>query len=278
VVIPVFDGERSVQATLDTLLCQTYPRELYEIIIVDNNSTDETPDLVGRYAVQYPHLIRLVYEREIQGAYAARNTGIRIAEGEILAFTDSDCLPCRDWIEKGCQSLQDSRVSFAAGRIDMIFKEQRPNIWEYLDAARKLNQRAYVEKAGFGATANLFVRRGLFDKYGLFRSDLQSGGDYEFGRRLTIGGEKLVYADRVIVRHPARDNFKAILNKSRRVAKGQKQLADMGLLKHGTLSRQSLRLVRRCPEMEGVFLNAKQRLVVVFMVNVVKYLNVLRRL
>jgi GT2 family glycosyltransferase len=160
----------------------------------------------------------------------------------------------------------------------MIFKEKRPNIWEYFDAARKLNQRAYVDKAGFGATANLFVRRRLFDKYGLFQSDLESGGDYEFGRRLTTAGEKLVYADRAIVRHPARKSFKAVLNKSKRVAKGQKQLEDMGLLEHGTLSRQSLRPVRRFPKMDGVLLNAKQRLAVVVLANFFKYSNLLRRL
>jgi hypothetical protein len=160
----------------------------------------------------------------------------------------------------------------------MIFKQKHPNIWEYFDAARKLNQRAYVEKAGFGATANLFVRRVLFDTYGLFRSNLQSGGDYEFGRRLTTAGEKLVYIDSAIVRHPARRSFKAVLNKSKRVAKGQKQLEDIGLLEHCPLSWQSLKPVRQCPRMDAILLSAKQRLAVVAMATFFKYYNFLKRL
>ena len=113
---------------------------------------------------------------------------------------------------------------------EFTFKKLRPNIWEYFDAAGKLNQKSYVEGAGFGATANLFVRRGMFKEYGMFLSELKSGGDYEFGRRLTQLGEVLLYAETSLVYHPARFTFRDKLAKSKRVAKGQKMLERMKLM------------------------------------------------
>ena len=112
---------------------------------------------------------------------------------------------------------------------DPFFRGDIPSVFEYYDSARKLGQEAYVEK-GFAATANLFVWKGLFDGHGLFKGELVSGGDYEFGLRVTGGGEKLVYIPDAIVRHAARRTFGAIFAKSRRIAKGQRQLQKLGLL------------------------------------------------
>ena len=278
VIIPVYNGSIRIREALDGLVEQSYSTALYEVIVVDNDSTDATRTVVSEYERQTSGLIRLAVERKVRSAYAARNKGICIANGEILAFTDADCVPQSSWIEKGLEALQESSAAFAAGRIDMTFKAERPNLWEYFDAARKLNQRAYVEKAGFGATANLFVRRRLFHKYGMFRTDLQSGGDYEFGCRLTKAGEKLVYAEKAVVRHPARRTFKTILSKSRRVARGQKQLEKLGLLQHNALSWHQLIPVRGYPSLGDVSLNLPQRLAVVLMVNFIRYYNFVWRL
>jgi glycosyltransferase involved in cell wall biosynthesis len=279
VVIPVYNDTLGIHKALKALVNQTYPRDAYEIIVADNGSRDGTRTVVEQFQAQYPDLVHLVVENEVQGSYAARNKGVRAAQGEILAFTDADCIPIPEWLEEGVKAIVEENAAFAAGQIKMTFQGKESNIWEYLDAARKLNQRAYVEDAGFGATANLFVRRDLFDKYGLFRDDLQSGGDYEFGRRLTKSGEKLVYAERAIVHHPARRTFKSILKKSRRVARGEKQLQEMGLLGPGSvLSWRSLIPVRRCPPLSGVSLALPQRFAVVLMANLFRYYNVVQRL
>lgn len=278
VVIPVYNDTLGIHKAFKALVNQTYPRDAYEIIVADNGSTDETLQVVRQFQEQHSDTMHLVVENLIQSSYAARNKGIHVARGEILAFTDADCVPIPEWLEEGVKAIVEETAAFAAGQIKMTFQGKEPNIWEHLDAARKLNQRAYVEDAGFGATANLFVRRDLFDKYGLFRDDLQSGGDYEFGRRLTKSGEKLVYAERAIVHHPARRTFESILEKSRRVAKGQKQLQEMGLLEHGTLSWRSLIPARRCPSLDGVSLNMMQRLAVVLMVSFFQYYNLINRL
>lgn len=278
VIIPVYNGCITIREALDGLVEQSYSRGFYEVIVVDNDSTDATRTVVCEYERRTSGLIRLAVERKVRSAYAARNKGICVANGEILAFTDADCVPQSSWIEKGLEALKELSAAFAAGRIDMTFKAERPNLWEYFDAARKLNQRAYVEEAGFGATANLFVRKGLFEKYGYFRDDLVSGGDYEFGRRLTKAGEKLVYAEHAVVCHSARVSFRAIMKKSKRVAKGQKQLQKLRLLKHGALSMRTLVPTRYGPQLEGVALSVSQRLGLVLITNFFKYYNVVRRL
>lgn len=240
VIVPVYNDADRVKFVVRALTNQSYPSGAYEVVIVDNRSTDGTLDTARRLVGQNPGLVRLVFENTTQSSYAARNKGVLSAQGSILAFTDSDCIPERDWIERGIAGLQEESVKCGGGQVRFFFKSERPNIYEYFDAARKLNQKAHIEKAGFAATANFFVRRELFDRHGLFRSDMISGGDYEFGRRLTKGGEKIVYISRAVVHHPARASFRAILRKSRRVAEGQRQLEKEGLLEHGKISLRQL--------------------------------------
>jgi glycosyltransferase involved in cell wall biosynthesis len=277
VVVPVFNDAAGIRRALQSRAGQAYPPKAYEIIVADNGSTDETRRVVRQFQEEDGDLVRLAVEDQIQSSYAARNKGIQTAKGEIVAFTDADCVPAAEWLREGIDAIVQGDAGFAAGQVKMTFQGEQPNLWEYYDA-RKLKQLSYVTDAGFGATANLFVRRSLFDKYGLFRDDLQSGGDYEFGRRLTTSGEKLVYAHDAVVCHPARSTFKSILKKSERVAKGQRQLAEMGLLEHDTLSWRSLIPLRRGPSIEDVPLNPHQRLAIVLIANFFKYYNLAQRL
>ena len=278
VIMPVYNDASGIEISLKALVAQVYPHDAYEVIVVDNGSSDGTPQVVRQFQERYPELVHLAVEDQTQGSYAARNRGIHAARGEILAFTDADCIPVPEWLEEGVKAVVKEQAAFAAGQIRMFFEGERPNTWEYLDSAQKLNQKAYVERAGFGATANLFVRSALFCEYGPFRSELQSGGDYEFGRRLTEAGERLIYAEKAIVYHPARASFRSILKKSKRVAGGQKQLRKMGLLHHGALSWRSLVPLRRCPPLGNVSPSICQRLAVLLMANYFKYYNILQRL
>ena len=246
--------------------------------MADNGSKDNTLRVVKEYVNNYPNLVRYVIEDKIQSSYAARNKGIRVAIGEILAFTDADCIPTKDWLKNGFLSMKGSSISMVAGRINFTYKNSEPNIWEYYDSAGKLDQKSYVEKAGFGATANLFVRKMMFDRYGLFLSELQSGGDYEFGRRLTKSGEELLYAERAIIYHPARSTFRVKLSKSKRVAEGQKMLARMGLLEHGKQNWRQLILTKSYPLLSGINIGIGEKILLVLINNFFRYYNYFKRL
>jgi len=247
VIIPVYNDRVRIRKALDALVNQTYSRDSYEIVVADNGSTDNTRSAVQVYCDAYPNLVRTVTENKIQSSYAARNQGLQVARGEILAFTDSDCIPELDWIELGVRALEEEGVTCGGGRIVFFFKSSRPNIYEHFDAGRKLNQQSFVQNAGFAATANFFARREVFDRHGRFRDDLISGGDYEFGRRLTKAGEKLIFIPDAVVKHPARSTFRAIVEKSQRVAEGEKQLQRLGLYDYRMVSWGQLLPRLSCP-------------------------------
>ncbi len=214
VIIPVYNDFERLKHCLQALDHQTYPRSCYEIIVVDNNSDDDLKSLISQFQ-------NAVYESELTvGSYAARNKGISVAKGTILGFTDSDCIPSVDWIEKGISSLSNE-CQYVAGQISIFFKDpKRPTIPELYDSLNCLNQQHYMESGHYGATANLFAYRELFDRVGLFSAGLKSGGDKEWGQRVFAAGHKQAYAKDVLVLHPARYSAKDICKKTARVTKG----------------------------------------------------------
>ena len=277
VVIPVYNNPDGLNKVLVSLVGQDFPKKGYEIIVADNHSTDESLNVAKEYSENYPNLVKYLSEDKIQSSYAARNKGIHLAEGDIIAFTDSDCIPVEYWLTEGYKSLKQNNAAMVAGRIEFTYKNSKPNIWEYYDSASTLKQKSYVENAGFGATANLFVLKKMFNEYGYFLSELQSGGDYEFGRRLTQSGEVLIYDQNTLVYHPARSRFREKLNKTKRIIKGQKTLTKMGYLKHGKVSFKQLVPTRHYPFLKGQTLNYVEKLLLILINNYFRYYDFFKR-
>ena len=276
VIIPAYNDHTRLLALLQKLERQTYPSELVEVIVADNGSTDGTVSAVHRFAQEKSFPVRVVEEREIQSSYAARNKALEEASGEILAFTDSDCLPEENWIEEGARVLQRPGVQAAGGRVVFFFKRSVPSPIELLDSGSKLSQESYVESVGFAATANFFVKKRVVDEFGPFRTDLISGGDYEFGRRITRNGVRIRYAADAVVWHPARSTWKAILKKSRRIASGQVQLEKLGLLEHGRLGPR--RVLPALRYLRSPSLSTGRRIQLSAMATLLRYLNLYWRL
>ena len=275
VVVPVFNDEASVGALLDCLLAQDYPGDRIEIVICDNGSHDRTREVVVQRQAERREFIHLTVEDQVQSSYAARNKAIAAASGEVFAFTDADCRPEPGWVRAAVTALARESATSGGGQIVFTYGGARPNLYEYYDSVRKLQQQVYIEQAGFSATANFFAHRQVFDVYGLFRSDLISGGDYEFGRRLTKNGERMIYVAEAVVHHPARSSFGAIYRKSVRVARGQKQLTRLGLLEQGQVSWRQLLPVRSYPvdARWAPSLHRSERLQLILLQNFFRWLN-----
>jgi len=155
-----------------------------------------------------------------KGSYAVRNAALEHAKGQSLAFTDADCVPTTDWLAHAVKFMTDNKdVAIIAGAIEIFSKGDVPNVWEAYDAMFLLQQDAYALR-GQAATANVITRQSVFDEVGPFDSSLMSGGDTEWTKRVTMKGLILVYGRNIIVRHPARDEFGAIIKKARRLAGG----------------------------------------------------------
>jgi glycosyltransferase involved in cell wall biosynthesis len=221
VIVPVYNDPVRLRACLEALESQSYPSGSYEVIVVDNNSDEPIDGVVD----PYPHASA---EFELkQGSYAARNRGIEAAEGDLLAFTDADCIPDRSWVETGIRRLQseDDMVGIVGGEIEVMFENpQAPRPAEVLDAMTGFSQKAVCTKRDFSATANLFTTRDVIDEAGPFDASLKSAGDKEFGRRVVRHGYRIVFEPEAIVRHPARRTPRALFKKRYRLAKGQYDL------------------------------------------------------
>ncbi|MGK7952228.1 MAG: glycosyltransferase family 2 protein [Xenococcaceae cyanobacterium] len=209
VIIPVFNDTERLKLCLAALENQTYPKNCYEVIVVDNNSEENIAALTKKFK-------QVILTKESKrGSYAARNRGIKIAKGEILGFTDSDCIPTSNWLENGVDRLLlSSNCGIVAGKIDLYYQEKNnPNPAEIFDKLVNLQQEKYVEEYHYGATANLFTFKQVFDKIGLFNAELKSGGDADWGNRVFAGGYDIIYATDVLVLHPARNSLTQLAKK-----------------------------------------------------------------
>ncbi|MFC1782231.1 glycosyltransferase [Planctomycetota bacterium] len=212
VICPIYNGQHYVRILIESLLGQDYPQDLYEIIIVDNNSQDRTRQIVSEYPVT------LLEERQSQSSYAARNKGIAQARGEILAFIDADCEAVAAWLKEGVKALLSSSAYLLGGKMEFVYSAQ-PTAAEMFDSIAHMDFETTIREDGTMATANLFVRAELFEKLGLFPQAVQSGGDIQWTGLASRKGYKLVYAEKAAVRHPTRQ-IKELLKKRYRTGTG----------------------------------------------------------
>ena len=216
VIIPAFNDAERLSACLHTLHHQTYPADRYEVIVVDNGSSDDVAGVCSAFS-----RVRCLSEPR-PGSYAARNTGIAASDADVLAFTDSDCLPHPDWLETAVAQLATSPANGIVGGRVVVFPKN-PLRWtaaELYECVFAFPQRQRIEEEHWSVTANLFVRRSVMEAVGPFDPDLKSGGDAEWCRRAHAAGHLIRYAEDARVDHPARASVGELLLKARRVAGG----------------------------------------------------------
>ena len=218
-MVPVLDGEDQLPRLLDALAAQSGAPP-FEVIVVDNGSRDAT------IATARAHPIGArVVEEPRRGSYAARNAGIAAARGAILAFTDADCTPSPRWLAAGVDAL--AHADLVGGAIRQVCSAS-PTVWEAYDAATYLDQASLVADQGAAATANLFVRRSVFEAVGGFDARLRSSGDVELTRRAVASGLRIAYAPDSVVDHATRTTLRSTLQLHRRLGRGWAELARLG--------------------------------------------------
>jgi glycosyltransferase involved in cell wall biosynthesis len=208
VIIPVYNSESCIIHLLAALNDQTANPVTVEYIVVDNNSSDRTAEVVKRYAQTSKINIQCIDENDAQSSYAARNKGIKTAIGNILAFTDADCVPAPDWIETLVAGFTDSKIGAIAGAILPL---RGNSLLEQIAAKSGIlsqDNAIYHPHKPFGQTANIAFRRDVFRKCGMFRSVLDTGGDADMSWRMQdLSDYALHYARNAIVRHRHRSTF-----------------------------------------------------------------------
>lgn len=215
IIIPVYDHWEPLAHCLEELRAQDYEGSV-EIVVVDNGSSDLAPR-------RLPGEERIVRRRcDTPGSYAARNHGITVASGVILAFIDADCVPRPDWLRRGVEALAaDPEADAAGGRVEVVAPGPGARTMiETFELWCGFPQHIYVRR-GFSVTGNLFVRRDIFERVGTFDETLLSGGDKEWGQRLTRAGGRVVYVDDAVVAHAARATRGELRTKIARLVGGR---------------------------------------------------------
>jgi glycosyltransferase involved in cell wall biosynthesis len=275
VIVPVWNDEKRIGQCIEALQSQSLPREAFEIIVVDNGSTDSTSAVVARYQDV------LLLREATAGSYAARNTGLARARGDYVAFTDSDCTPQPDWLEKGLQAVRDQEgIGVGAGRV--AFQEPHGHYSRAcLNYERHLSMRQDENaRKGFAITANWFSRKSILLEAGGFNAALKSGGDYALSGKLSRSGLRTVYLHDAVVQHPARAQVAEITGKIRRVVGGRwaSETGKLRSLKRGKVETKSflkrLQAVARAPGLSLV--ERLEVMALVFRIWLVSLLELLR--
>ncbi|QFU83040.1 glycosyltransferase [Natronorubrum aibiense] len=226
VIVPVYNDPSGIRDTLDSLTAQTYPDDAHEILVVDNDSTDETPAIARAYADEHDHVTFLV-ESDVQSSYAARNTGIAHARGDVFAFVDADMLVDAEWLADAITAFERADAEYMGCNVEVIPSDDRDSLAERFNLRTAFPIEHFIQTLEFAPTCCLIVSRSVVDDVGAFDSRLVSGGDREFGHRVRDSGRELHFAPAVTMYHPARSTADAIVQKSRRIGRGLYQLRTL---------------------------------------------------
>lgn len=212
IIVPVYNDAEGIKITLESLVKQNYPKEKYEIIVVDNNSKDDTPEVVKEFQKRYLDLVKLCYEREVKGPAAARNEGIKHAKGNILCFIDADMWVDSNWLSS-IKSILDNNKDIKCLGYKIKVMAKKNNVISRFSKFISFRTKEFVFKNFFIVTAALVVKKEVFEEIGGFDERLYSCEDREFGRRCYEKGYQLYYSEDIVSYHPALINIKQLFKK-----------------------------------------------------------------
>lgn len=206
VVVPVRNRPTEIEACLKTLMVLDYPADRLEVIVVDDASTDETPQVVRRFPV------RLIVASQRQGASASRNLGIANATGDVVAFTDSDCQVTPSWLVDLIPFLYLPKCVAVGGRVLPAFEEtvrdRYAAAYSALDMGLRMRRVTSGTSVFYVPSCNLLVRRDALLRVSGFDAGFPIGEDIDLEYRLMKDGGTVWYAARGGVYHVHRSNLK----------------------------------------------------------------------
>ena len=209
IIVPVLDREKVIGRCMQSLLELDYPS--YEIIVVDNGSSDRTPEIVSGYPV------KLITELQ-KGPYAARNTGIQHTSGEMICFIDSDCLAHTDWLKKLVRNFTDERVAGVGGQLQTHEPETLVEQFEDYAGIMVYNLPKGVVQwdrhkflSGAVYTSNVMFKKETLLEVGGFDPEFLSGGDFHLCWQIQRMGYRLLFDPEAIVRHVHRSTVQGLM-------------------------------------------------------------------
>ena len=194
VIVPVFNSQETIEDCLDSLLQLDYPKRNIEIIAVDNGSTDQTLSILERRAAE----IVLLHEPK-RGPAAARNRGLLNANGQVAAFTDSDCIVESNWLRSIVSALQEKQVGAAGGRI--LAKIPCNRIGQFGELIHDHHNAIEVCEPPYVITMNWASRLSVLKDLKFFDETFTRCEDVDLSYRLLQAGYDFRYVPDAIIYH-----------------------------------------------------------------------------
>ena len=195
VIVPAWNAEDSLPLCLSALEQQTLPKEQYEIIVVDDGSSDRTREVACGFAIQY-------HFQDNAGPAMARNQGVDLAKGELVLFTDADCVPDPDWLEAMTVPFSNPEIAAVKGAYrteqkSLVARFAQLEFEERFDMLRKKDSIDMVD------TYSAAFRKDIFQELGGFDTSFPepNNEDTEFSYRMAGHGYRMVFAPDAVVRH-----------------------------------------------------------------------------
>jgi GT2 family glycosyltransferase len=215
IIIPVYKNWNGLSECLAALEVQPVERDLFEIIVVNNDPMDQAPTWL-----QMPANGSCIVECR-KGSYAARNRGVREARGGVLCFIDSDCIPAPSWLSAIIGTFERDEAIARVGGPVVTPAPSTPSVVAHYDHLFSFTGGADGMPAGWAVTANMAVRRAVYDDVGPFDERLLSGGDLEWGMRAQARNWPIRFVESAIVHHQLRTSLRETLVRERRLAAGR---------------------------------------------------------
>lgn len=204
IIIPVKNRPQDIFDCLTSLKNVDYPKEKIEVIVIDDGSTDETPDVIRSFAE-----VRLICNTTSKGPAECRNIGEKEANGEILAFLDSDCTVKEDWLREIIPFFVINQIGAIGGFVDSFYNQSLLDRYEVACSSLNMGKRILFDcqkKSNFYVpSCNLFVKRTVFQEVGGFKIGMHVGEDVDFCWRMRQAGYSLLYLPLGAVYHKHRN-------------------------------------------------------------------------
>lgn len=208
VVIPHLNQPESLERCLAALAAQSSGAPPFEVIVVDNGSSEPPAALVERF------LFARLEQEATPGPGPARSRGARMARGDVVAFIDSDCVARPGWLS-GVVAYLDANpeTDVIGGEVLILRRDQdRATAIEAYESIWGYRMKLYVERDHYTATCNMAVRRDVFLKVGDFEG-IRMAEDLDWGRRATAMGARIDYVADIRIETPARESFAELRRK-----------------------------------------------------------------
>jgi mycofactocin system glycosyltransferase len=211
VIIPTKDRQSDIAECLESVFSQDYPKHRIEVIVIDDGSKDGT----GNLASMFP--CKLLSHQKSRGQSYCRNLGAREANGEILAFLDSDCVAGTTWLKEIVTYFQWDQVGAVGGYVDSYFAtsplDRYEEVYSPLNMGKRVLYDTEADSTFYVPSCNILVRRKAFLETGGFNDNMDLGEDVDFCWRLRKRGYTLLYVPQGSVTHKHRNGLPMLLKR-----------------------------------------------------------------